>query len=223
MNRTRVLALLIVLMPLFTTGWAQADHPRIPPEEIHRFERQNVTVSDFQADGLILAIGGGGEGVIGQLKGSQVVAIDILKRELEDAPGNPLLKIVMDARDLKFLDGCFRTVTSFYTLMYIDEADHARVYREAFRVLAPGGRFLIWEAVMGGVPPTPGIRYGVIPLHVILPDRDFNTGYGVHWPPTLHDAEYYTRLAKKCGFRVVGRQQKGVCFMLELVKPVSAP
>jgi hypothetical protein len=52
-------------------------------------------VDDFDAAGYILDIGGGGEGVIGQLKGERVVAIDKQKRELEEAaPG--ALKIVID-------------------------------------------------------------------------------------------------------------------------------
>ncbi len=55
-----------------------------------RFERQHVTINDFDADGYILAIGGGGEGTIGRLKGSQVIAIDMSKRELEEAPEGPL-------------------------------------------------------------------------------------------------------------------------------------
>lgn len=37
-------------------------------------------------NGSILDIGGGGEGVIGQLYGQQVVAIDKLQEELDEAP-----------------------------------------------------------------------------------------------------------------------------------------
>jgi ubiquinone/menaquinone biosynthesis C-methylase UbiE len=85
------------------------------------FEMQEITVEDFSADGPILDIGGGGEGIIGRMKTTQVVAIDISREELADAPAGPL-KIVMDATDLKFLDGSFATATSFYTLMYIPEA-----------------------------------------------------------------------------------------------------
>ena len=72
-----------------------------------RFEMQYVTINNFEADGYILAIGGGGEGTIGRLKGRQVIAVDISKRELEEAPDGPL-KIIMDARDLKFLDKTFK-------------------------------------------------------------------------------------------------------------------
>ena len=92
-----------------------------------RFKMQYVTINDFEADGYILSIGGGGEGTIGKLKSSQVIAVDISKRELEEAPEGPL-KIIMDARDLKFLDKTFNTVTCFFTLMYIDGKDHEKVF-----------------------------------------------------------------------------------------------
>src|SRR5512141_2769979 len=80
---------------------------RPKPEQVYRHPKLEISLPDFPAEGLILDIGGGGEGVIEQLKGRQVVAVDMSKRELDDAPGNPLLKIVMDARDLKFVDKSF--------------------------------------------------------------------------------------------------------------------
>ena len=82
-------------------------------EQFHVFPPQQLTLEPVRAEGLILDIGGGGAGVIGRLKGAQVVAVDLNKQELVDAPGQPLLKIVMDARDLKFLDGTFATATVF--------------------------------------------------------------------------------------------------------------
>jgi ubiquinone/menaquinone biosynthesis C-methylase UbiE len=87
----------------------------VPADRWHRVEGQKVDLTDFFAPGLILDIGGGGEGVIGRLFGSRVVAIDPLQRELEEAPVGPL-KVVMDARELKFLDGSFDTVTASSTL-----------------------------------------------------------------------------------------------------------
>src|SRR5579864_4997675 len=87
---------------------AAADAPKM-----HVFDRQDFTVADFQASGYILDIGGGGEGIIGLMKPSQVIAIDLSKQELEDAPAGPL-KIIMDATDLKFLDTSFDTATAFF-------------------------------------------------------------------------------------------------------------
>ena len=117
---------------------------RPDPSRICRLEPQEMAVTDFPASGFILDIGGGGEGIIGQLKGDQVVAIDRIKHELEEAPAGPL-KIVMNAGDMQFLDASFATATAFFSLMFMPAAEHGTVFGEVFRVLAPGGRFLIWD------------------------------------------------------------------------------
>ena len=54
-----------------------------------------LEIPPLSADGYVLDIGGGGEGVIGRLRGSQVVAIDCRKEELKEAPEGPL-KIVCE-------------------------------------------------------------------------------------------------------------------------------
>ena len=68
--------------------------------DYYQFEQVALEVKDFESEGFVLDIGGGGEGVIGRLKGKDVVAIDIRRDELEEAVEGPL-KIVMDARDLE--------------------------------------------------------------------------------------------------------------------------
>jgi SAM-dependent methyltransferase len=173
-----------------------------------------VAVPDFPAAGLILDIGGGGEGVIGQLKGRQVVAIDLLKQELVDAPDGPLLKIVMDARALGFLDGAFDTATVFFTFMYIAPADHAKVFAELRRVLRPGGRLLVWDPTFPdkAAPDKPKIMY---PLHVRLPGKEINTGYGVGIREG-QGAGHFVELAKAAGFEVVTQRDEKGWFFLEL-------
>jgi len=196
----------------------QEDHQHDGSKDrFHRFDKQEVTVEDFDASGYILDIGGGGEGVIGRLKGEQVIAIDISKRELADAPAGPL-KVIMDARDLQFLDSTFGTATSFFTLMYIAAADHPVVFREIHRVLASGGRFLIWDLLY---PPRtdPDIDIAVVPLEVVLPGTKLETGYGGAWPDEGRDLAYYINLAKTTGFEVISRSEDDLVFYLELRKP----
>ena len=125
---------------------ADFQHTADPPK-MHLFDRQDFEVADFQAVGYILDIGGGGEGIIGQMKPTQVVAVDLSKRELEEAPAGPL-KIVMDATDLKFLDASFDTATAFFSLMYMRPEVQQRVFAEVFRVLTRGGRWIIWDAAI---------------------------------------------------------------------------
>jgi SAM-dependent methyltransferase len=191
------------------------DRPNFAQFVMH--PKLEVMVPDFPAEGLILDIGGGGEGVIGQLKGRQVVAIDLLKRELEEAPDGPMLKIVMDARALGFLDGSFDTATVFFTFMYIMPADHAKVFAELDRVLRPGGRLLVWDPVFPdkAAPEKPKIMY---PLHVRLPGKEINTGYGVGIREG-QGADHFVALAKAAGFEAVSRKDENGWFYLEFRKP----
>jgi ubiquinone/menaquinone biosynthesis C-methylase UbiE len=189
-----------------------------PP--MHDFERQEVAVAGFDASGYILDIGGGGEGIIGRVKPSQVVAIDLFKEELLQAPPGPL-KIVMDATDLKFLDGSFKTATAFYSLMYMKPDVQKKVFGEVFRVLEKGGRWLIWDTEIPAAMET-GTRGPVFRFTFKLPKETVQTGYGTSWPDKQMDMAYYAALAVEAGFRVVVGHQTGgglSNFSLELRKP----
>ena len=175
-----------------------------------------VKVNDFPAEGFILDVGGGGEGIIGQLKGNQVIAIDISKRELEEAPSGPL-KIVMDARDLGFLDNTFKTATVFFTFMYIDDTDHKKVFQELHRVLDQGGRLLIWDVIIAERM-DPKKKIAFFPLTIKLPHKDVKTGYGVGWPEAGRALSHYLDLADKTGFEVIMQKVEGRWFFIEMLK-----
>ena len=210
MNRRTALLALAGAAPLAAESGPSEDR-------IYRLEPQSLKVEDFPAAGLILDLGGGGEGIIGRLKGPQVVAIDLSRRELEEAGGDPLLKIVMDATELKFLDAAFPVATCFFTLMYVPEAKQAQVFREAHRVLAKGGRFLVWDLQL----PTridPKRDIALCRFRFQLPREEVKTGYGAFFPDSPHDLAHYRSLAEAAGFRIARERDAGGTFFLELVK-----
>lgn len=189
---------------------------RFTQDRLYYFEEQEVEVQNFESSGFVLDIGGGGEGIIGRLKGSQVVAIDRSREGLEGAPIGPL-KVIMDARDLRFLDATFTAATSFYSLMYIQSFDHIKVLSEVFRVLVPGSRFYIWDAI---VPHRLDERrdVAVFPIKANLDTETILAEYATLWPEKNLDLPYYENLALDVGFDIVGQREAERFFALELLK-----
>lgn len=189
---------------------------RFAQDRLYYFPAQEVSVQNFDCSGIILDIGGGGKGIVGRLKGSQVVAIDLSKEELEGAPFGPL-KVIMDARDMRFLDATFSAATSFFSLMYIQSFDHSRVLSEVFRVLIPGSRFFIWDAI---IPHRldEGRDVAVFPITIDVNRDSVDSEYAVLWPKLILDLPYYENLAQNVGFEAVTQREGERFFFLELLK-----
>ena len=193
--------------------------PKPADETVYRFERQEITLARIPQPGRILDLGGGGEGTIGKLEGERVVAIAPMypERFQAEAASGPL-KILMDARELKFLEGTFPLATSFFTLMYIPGEDHEKVFTEVFRVLQPGGGFYLWEA---SVPECldESTEYYVVMLQLHLPDCEIDTGYGQLWPGERRDLAYYRSRAARTGFEVINASEDCRVLAMEMQKP----
>jgi len=183
--------------------------------EFHTIAQQIVDLSDVSFEGCILDIGGGGEGVISRHSGQRVVAIDKRKEELEETPDIGL-KIVMDACKMGFLDKTFDNVTCFYTLMYMQENEVPQVLREAYRVLKPGGRLWIWDAV---IPPVPTAEVMLVPVEVIISSvLTLTPTYGISWFRG-QTAESICQLCEEIGFTVECCMENGSIFTFILRKP----
>ena len=144
-------------------------------------------------------IGGGGEGVIGRLYTSQVVAIDNRQDEL-DGTAEGFEKILMDATRLTFEDSSFDHVTSFYTLMYMRAAEQENAIAEAARVLKNGGKFHIWDCGILSAYPEPFC----VDVEIQLPNECISATYGVVKLDT-QDEHSLTEMCLNAGLSLVNR------------------
>lgn len=85
-------------------------------------------------------------------------------------------------------------------------------------MLAPGGRFLVWDVNIQ-TRPDPSEGMAMYPFRFHLPSGQIvTTAYGVHWPPQNHDLEYYRELARDAGFKIVAQSKSKLSFTFELEK-----
>jgi ubiquinone/menaquinone biosynthesis C-methylase UbiE len=174
---------------------------KIDWSRIFAIKEQKVDLSNIRLEGLILDIGGGGQGVIGQFKKDKVIAIDHNKRELEEAPEGGL-KIIMDAGELKFLNNTFDTVTSFFTFMYIPKSEHQKIFKEIYRVLKKDGNLVLWDVIIPKRENQIQEMFS-LSLKIKINDIELDAGYGVFWGKKEQNLEHFQKLSKKIGFSEV--------------------
>lgn len=188
-------------------------------ERMYSIDLQSINLTEYSQKGKVLDIGGGGEGIIGQLLGEEVIAIDPSSDELEEAAEGPL-KIIMDARELKFLNNTFNGATSFFTLMYIKKQYHRKVFEEIYRVLKDEGEFNMWDVT---IPPYPrGIKdIFLVPLEIELKSKKITTTYGVLWNQAEQDMKYYIQLGERVGFEVIKKEEMNQIYCIGFKKKVD--
>lgn len=159
---------------------------------------------EIKADliGSILDIGGGGEAVIGQIYGDNVLAIDISQKELDEAP-DCCQKQLMDARDLHFPDESCDNITFFYSLMYMTEKTQRKSILEAVRVLKSGGSICIWDSDIDSAYPNPF----VVHLDICSGDSLIHTSYGIV-KPGKQSSETILRFLKDAGISIASFQKE---------------
>jgi ubiquinone/menaquinone biosynthesis C-methylase UbiE len=149
--------------------------------------------------GSIIDIGGGGEGVIGQVGGKQVTAIDLRESEIEEAKSlAPDAKyVVADATNLPFEDEEFDHATSFFTGMYMPNEVKEKAMNETYRVMKKGGEFWYWDSVVQKAE-----ELYIIQIRYFLPNGTVKqTGYGCrnYKDQTLPTIK---KMLEKTGFQV---------------------
>lgn len=181
------------------------------------FPQLEISLDDYEFTSPVLDIGGGGEGVIGQTAGQDVIAIDRRMDELLEAPEGPR-KVMMDARRLGFTGDQFPTLTAFFSLMYVPKIeDQLAVFTEAQRVLQPGGTFHFWDVTLPETPPEKR-DYFVVYVRYAIRGNARGTGYGMRWPGGRRDAAHYIALAEQAGLTCVKSQPLDHCFYLQFQK-----
>lgn len=184
-------------------------------KEFYYCSPQQVFLKPLVTDGWILDIGGGGEGVIGQLMGDCVIAIDTRMDELLETE-NHALKLTMNASQLQFVNESFGMVTSFFSLLYIHPDLHQKVFEEVHRVLKPSGSFYLWDVIIPKKPEEHDVF--ILPLEYTLPTGTTKTTFGVGWQGTERNIEYYKQLALTSGFTVKVEQMNDQVVELVLFK-----
>lgn len=184
---------------------------------MYLYDPIDLQIARLNTKGLILDVGGGGEGIIGRIHGSQVVSIDICRDELIEAPAGPL-KIQMDTTKMGFLDAAFGAATFFFSLMYMPTRDMQRqALTEALRVVRGGGEVHVWDGEVA--------RQGraelayAIQLNCDALGESVTTAYGAHWPTETRDVAYYIDLCTEVGSQLVRSETVNHVFHLAFVKP----
>ncbi|MFW9789448.1 MAG: class I SAM-dependent methyltransferase, partial [Candidatus Thorarchaeota archaeon] len=119
----------------------------MPETENHiETDEQRIMLEQLEGEGLILDIGGGGEGLVSRIEGDRVCALDIRLSEIREAQihGQSSNWFVADGRNLCFKDETFDVVTLWFSLGYMsDWSTKKKVIEAAFRTLKRTGRISI--------------------------------------------------------------------------------
>ena len=166
-----------------------------------RKPKQQIILDEI-CEGLVIDIGGGGEGVIGQDLGARVIALDKFQSEIWEAKRKApdVSWIVADAMKAPFGGERFDQATAFFCCMYMSDETKERVFRETHRVLKDGCELWIWDAQMDREEKDFGIR-----LQVELQNGNkISTVYGV--------------MAKNQSARSISKQLKDVGFETKIIE-----
>jgi ubiquinone/menaquinone biosynthesis C-methylase UbiE len=177
---------------------------------------QKITLEKVPTDGLILDIGGGGEGLVSRIEESKVCAVDIRISEIREAQihGPPANWFVGDGQRLCFQDSVFDFVTLWFSMGYMsDWTIKQNVLVEAYRVLCKDGRLSILDSKISGI-----YDRMVFWGHFTLPDGTLSqTGYGVRGKQE-QTLERVNELVESTGFRIQYREDNDAWFKIQALK-----
>ncbi|MBN2230904.1 MAG: class I SAM-dependent methyltransferase [Candidatus Thorarchaeota archaeon] len=177
---------------------------------------QDIALKPVDTHGLILDIGGGGEGLVSRIAGSKVCAVDyrldeIREARIHDPPSN---WFVTDGQALPFRDSSFNLATLWFSLEYMrDWSTKKKVLSEAYRALKTSGKISILASEID-------CKEDIFVFHVnfILPDgTPVKTGYGV-WGGQGQTPETLTALLRELGFGEIEIEENDWWFRIHASK-----
>ncbi|MHA2425249.1 MAG: class I SAM-dependent methyltransferase [Candidatus Thorarchaeota archaeon] len=107
---------------------------------------QKIQLERIEKKGLIIDIGGGGEGLVSRIEGTRVYAVDIQLNEIKEARihNPPSNWFVADGTTLPFREGMFDVASLWFSLGYMKDWEVKRsVLQEAHRVLKDDGQISV--------------------------------------------------------------------------------
>ncbi len=174
---------------------------------------QEIIINEIPT-GSIIDIGAGGEGVIAQVGGKRVTAIDKRQSEIDEAKDKApdANWMVADALNLPFENEEFDNATSFFCGMYMSNEDKKKSIEEIYRVLSSGGEFWIWDSIFD----TDKESF-IIVLAISLPDKEkFSTGYGASLK--FQNEEFYIEYLEEAGFSIEEKEVHKYWFFIKAKK-----
>lgn len=175
----------------------------------------------------VLDIGCGFGEFAGVFFNSQIeVGVDIDYSDIARATSSGKYKktIITDARNMPFEDNTFGTIISISTLEHIQ--NNSRVFREAYRVLKPGGKFYYTV-------PTDKLASGLLSINILnflglgkISQIYFRIYNKVFKHVFLPSEQTWLKLTRDAGFVVEdvrGTLPKITLFLFELALPLSLP
>ena len=177
---------------------------------------QSIKLERLESDGLILDLGGGGEGLVSRIEGDRVCVVDIRMSEIREAQihGHSSNWFVADGRTLCFNDEVFDIVTLWFSLGYMRDWETKKaVLEEVYRVLKRKGRL----SIMASHIPEVGTSL-IFWATFTLPDGTLSkTGYGVKGGQN-QTLPRILELVTNVGFNQHQYEDHGVWFKLESCK-----